>query len=457
MKARAVTVRAMVALLALANFACSEPPALPSCPDCNIVLISVDTLRADHVGAYGYPRPVTPNIDALARRGVVFDNAVAQSSWTRPAHMSIFTGLFPREHGFLSLRDTRRLDPGVPTIASVLSGHGWKTAGFSGGVNMSASFGFNQGFDVYRNNGKFFRDNFEDARFWLDRNQQNRFFLFFHGYDAHTPYRGDAIDRSAIGLATRPPRFPMRKACRKQRPSRKLAAFVNEYDAAIHRADRYVGKLIADLERRGLMGRTIVVLLSDHGEEFLEHGRCFHLATLHREVLHVPLILVAPGLAPRHVPELVSASVTVAPTLMDLAGISPHPFGDRSLVPTAVGLGVTEGGVVSETEKARANGGDGLVRALSREDLKLIDWPTAGRSELYDVRADAREQQPLGETATEKARLLREMARWTETHPPRFEGRRRTRASSSRPPASPDDEQELRKREQQLRSLGYAD
>jgi arylsulfatase A-like enzyme len=474
---------ALAALLPAWSGGCSRPPAPPPCPDCNIVLISVDTLRADHVGAYGYGRPVTPNIDALAQRGVLFENAIAQSSWTRPAHMSIFTGLHPREHGFVSIRDVRTLESEVPTLASVLKDHGWATAAFTGGINMAASFGFGSGFEVYRHNGRSFRDNFEDARFWLDRHQHGKFFLFYHGYDAHTPYRGDPIDRSALGLAKQP-RASMKKACGKRRPSRLMTAYVNEYDAAVRRADRYVGKFLAELERRGLAGRTIVVLLSDHGEEFLEHGRCFHISTLYREVLHVPLIVAAPGYAPRRVPGLVPASVSIAPTVMDLVGIAAHPFPGPSLAGTAAGLEPYSGGVASETEKARPNGGDGPVRSLTTDQEKLIAFAATGTTALYDVRDDPGEQHPIGRAATSAA-LERELNHFSDSHPARFPTRRRLRqggpagpplpgsaaasgALQAPVPSGPGDpdqhqdqgdreDEELRRREEKLKSLGYAD
>jgi arylsulfatase A-like enzyme len=478
------------AAISVWSLGCSDPPAPPSCPDCNVVLISVDTLRADHVGAYGYDRPVTPNIDALARRGVLFENAISQSSWTRPAHMSIFTGLYPREHGFVAIRDMRALEPGVPTIASVLGEHGWATAAYTGGINMSASFGFGNGFDVYRHNGRSFRDNFEDARFWLDRNQQKKFFVFFHGYDAHTPYRGDTIDRRALGLG-RTPRVSLKQACQKRRPSKKMTEHVNEYDAAVRRADRYVGKFLAELEQRGLMDRTIVVLLSDHGEEFLEHGRCFHIATLHREVLHVPLVVAAPGYSPRRVPELVPASVSIAATVMDMVGIPSHPFPGPSLAGAAAGHGAEAADVFSETEKARPNGGDGPVRSLTRESTKVIAFAATGKAALYDVRRDPGEQRPLEQTWAAAA-MNRDLDHFSKAHPPRFPTRRRVRQPSPGPPAPPGnaaaaaaatpgadpsekegrqvpdgeqdrkdeqdrEDEELRRREQKLRSFGYAD
>jgi arylsulfatase A-like enzyme len=485
----ALLVRALAAIAAC-NTGCSRPAAPPPCADCNVVLISVDTLRADHVAAYGYSRPITPNIDALARRGVLFENAIAQSSWTRPAHMSIFTGLHPREHGFVSIRDTRTLESSVPTLASVFAGKGWATAAFTGGINMAASFGFGSGFEVYRNNGRSFRDNFEDARFWLDRNQHRKFFLFFHGYDAHTPYRGDSIDRKAVGLS-RLPRFSMKQACRKGRPSRKMAAYVDEYDAAVRRADRYVGKLLAELDQRGLSQRTIVVLLSDHGEEFLEHGRCFHIATLYREVLHVPLIVAAPGYAPRRVADLVPGSVSIAPTLMDLTGIAGHPFPGPSLTGLAAGLRRDPAGVFSETEKARPNGGDGPVLSLTREDAKMIAFAATGEAAVYDVRRDRGEHRPVAAQSA-AASLRRDLDHFSESHPSRFPSRRRGRqgaapagvssgapqpaaaASAASPGAAPADtpqpgvalpageerepeDEELRRREQDLRSFGYVD
>ncbi|HXC49773.1 MAG TPA: sulfatase [Candidatus Limnocylindrales bacterium] len=460
--------RFAVAVGAAFAAACSPPPLAPfaACRDCNIVLISVDTLRADHVGAYGYSRPTTPNIDALAKKGVLFEHAVAQSSWTRPAHMSIFTGMYPREHGFVALLDSRRLEPEVPTIASVLASSGWATAGFSGGINLAASFGFGQGFDVYRNNGRSFRDNFEDMRWWLDHNDGRRFFLFAHGYDAHTPYHGDEIDRRAIGLTSPPPRGRMRRACKAG--MQKMSAFVDEYDAAIRRADRYVGKIVAELERRALLSKTILILLSDHGEELLEHGRCFHISTLYREVLEVPLIVVAPGLEPRRVKEPVAASVTIAPTIMELAGIGQHPFPGSSLVPQARGAGVRAAPIVSETERAVSNGGDGHVVALSNDGYKLIEWAANSRRTAFDQSRDRLEAEPIASGSRAEVALVAELDRWSGQHPPRF-GTRRKRQSLAKPSVpggqpqqeehgekDGEDDPALRRREQQLKSFGYA-
>ena len=443
----------------------SGEPSPASCRDCNVVLISIDTLRADHVAALGYPRATTPHFDALAARGVLYENAIAQSSWTRPAHMSMFTGLHPREHGFVSLGDTRPLEDTIPTIASVLRKQGYRTAAFVGGVNLSASIGFDRGFDVFRSNGKYFRDNLEDSRYWLDHEAGEKFFLFLHGYDAHTPYANDRIDRAALGIADAPPQASHAGTCREEGSIERIAPFLDEYDAAVHRADRYLGKIVADLQARNLLRNTILLVVSDHGEEFLEHGRCFHISTLYREVLHVPVLIVAPGLASRRVAELVAASVSIAPTVMELLGISPHPFPGPSLWNVAEGRPSAAKFVVSETERSMEKRGDGHLLAVTTADTKLIRWTTKDQQACFDLRTDLGEHNPLP-TCQEPADLTRELDTWTSTHTAKTASRRRASptagqaASPSPSPADaePDEEalEDLEQLDEELRSLGYA-
>lgn len=438
---------AVVLLAAPGCKAWIAPTASYHCRDCNVVLISVDTLRADHVGTYGYSRPTTPNIDALAARAVVFDDAIAQSSWTRAAHMSIFTGLHPREHGYVALADRERLPEGVPTLASVLRHHGYATVGFVGGVNVAAAYGFDQGFDSYRSSGRMFRDNFEEARYWLGENSSKRFFLFLHGYEAHTPYSSDPSDRIALGLPRDSRTKGLRAVCKKGEDPAAILPFIDAYDSAIHRADRYVGKLLAELDRLGLRERTVVVLLSDHGEEFLEHGGCFHISTLYHEVLQVPLMIAAPGLGVRRVAETVSASVTIAPTIMELLGITGHPFGGPSLAAAALGGAVPEQQIVSETERSEKAEGFGHLRALTTGGEKLVDWITGDRREYFDLRADPAERRTVENPARVET-LRTELARWTQSHPPKITPRR---SASEEDPGSA----ETKKLEEELRSLGY--
>jgi arylsulfatase A-like enzyme len=423
------------------------------CPHCNIVLISLDTLRADHVGAYGYPRDTTPNIDALAEHGVLFENAISQSSWTRPAHLSMFTGLHPVEHGVVGLADRRRLADATPTLAGILAANGYLTAAFTGGVNVSRAFGFDQGFAEFRSNGKYFRDNLEETRYWLEQHRGEKFFLFWHGYDTHTPYPGEATDRAALGVADRPPRVGLRRVCKREDAPKRIARFVDEYDSAVRRGDRYIGKLMAELARHGLLEQTIVVFTSDHGEEFLEHRGCFHVNTLYREVLHVPLVIVAPGLPPRRVSQLVPASVSIGATILELAGVGTHDLPGPSLARALAGADPPVTEVVSETRRAIETGrGRGHVRAVTTAQEKLIHWITLARYERYDMRRDPGETVPLTAGA-EVDRLTARLSTWEQRHTARQDVTREAGPASAsertRPTAAQDEI------ERQLRSLGY--
>ncbi len=440
----------LLGLLLVAVPGCSGERAVSergySCPNCNLVLISMDTLRADHVGAYGYERSVTPNIDALAARGVLFENAVAQSSWTRPSHLSMFTGLYPNEHGVRALVDRQRLPADIPTVASELARAGLRTAAFTGGVNVSAEFGFDSGFEIYRTNGKYFADNLGALREWLDDNGDERFFLFLHGYDAHTPYLNEPEDREALSLEKKPPRRGVRPVCKRRDSERRVRAFVDEYDAAIRRGDRNIGIVVEELRRRRLLDRTVIVFTSDHGEEFLEHGRCFHLTTLYREVLHVPLIIAGPGLERGRRSRLVPASVSVAPTLLAVAGVHEHRLPGQSLLAADADVDSLPF-VVSETERRARNGrGQGHLRSLTTDSEKLLHRVTDGNYERFDLSSDPAELEPV--TAGGRLEILvTRLERWLSEHPPQVHSDR-ARASNDLQNSELD---------RQLRRLGYRD
>jgi len=424
-----------------------EPPAGYVCRDCNVVLISMDTLRADHVGAYGYDRPTTPVVDELAARAVLFENAISQSSWTRPAHMSMFTGLYPAEHGYLALVNRRPLADTVPTLASVLRDRGYATVAFTGGINMAPAFGFDSGFDLYRVNGRYYRNSIEEARYWLDeidKKGAERFFMFFHAYDPHTPYHSDPIAREALGLAKAPPGKGYRRACKNERAGPRIRRYIDEYDAAIRSGDRYVGKLIEHLDSLGLLDRTLIVFTSDHGEEFLEHGRCFHLSTLYREVLHVPLMIVAPAGPVGRIESLVPASVSIGPTILDLVGGTDHTLPGPSLAGFLGGVPPHFEHVQSETSRREYEGrGEGHVRALTGEHEKIIEWVSRGERLYYDLGTDPGELSPI-ESGRARDRMYEALAQWVGRHPPR----------KVHGAANPEDSSEL---DRQLRSLGYQD
>jgi arylsulfatase A-like enzyme len=403
---------------AFAALAPRPAPPLARCAGCNIVLVSIDTLRADHVGAYGYGRPTTPTIDALARRAVVFDDAVSQSAWTRPAHASMLTGLYPSEHGMLAVKRYRKLAANVTTLPEVLARAGYETAAFTGGGNVSAHFGFDRGFSVYRDHGRRIEDHIAPISSWLDERSGEPFFLFVHGFDPHKPYKSRAQDRAALGLA--PTRAKsVARACRRGGGGGDVSPLVDEYDAAVHRGDRGLGRLLAMLERRGLLERTIVVVTSDHGEEFLEHGGCYHIRTLYEEVVRVPLVVAVPGLAPRRVSGPVPASVSIPRTLLELVGIVGHGMPGPSLLERfsgAVNAGDGEQWVVSETEGRRTRSPrSGRVRALRGDGEKLVYWLSTGLVEYFDLHSDPGETAPV-ESGTRRGRLARRLTLWASEH-----------------------------------------
>lgn len=413
------------------------------CSRCNVVLVSFDTLRADHVGFHGYRRPTTPNLDRFAARAVVFENAISQSAWTRPAHASMFTGLYPSEHGMAAVDYNVALDPRQPVVASVLRANGYATAAFTGGGNMSAHFGFDAGFDEYRSPGRRFGDALADIEAWLDTVGERPFFLFVHGYDAHRPYRSTAEDRAAVGIASAPPKIGIKRVCRKGRVPADIAPHMDEYDAAIHHGDGAIGRLLDSLARRGRMDDTVIIVTSDHGEEFLEHGRCFHIRSLHREIVHVPLVYYVPGVEPRRLAALVPASVSVAPTILDIVGVGKRIREGPSLAPFIGGRGVPEFDyVVSETVIRYRGGRYGHVRALTGERDKLIQWTFEGVQDYYDLTTDPGETRPERQSA--KARpLSRRLDVWLASHPPRG-----VLIAATRMPSRLRDE---------LRSLGYVE
>ncbi|MFQ5479025.1 MAG: sulfatase [Candidatus Binatia bacterium] len=404
-------------LLLFALLLSKEPAPVPAlCPGCNLVVISMDTLRADHVGAYGYDRPTTPNIDAFARQAAVFDSAISQSAWTRPAHISMFTGLYPAEHGVVSMADRLRFPSEPPTLASVLSARGYRSGAFTGGVNMSARFGFDRGFSVYESHGKRMLDNVEEALRWIDAGGDQPFFLFIHGFEPHRPYKSDPIDRQALGLAKNRPRGWVRRCLEGEVPE-DASPWISEYDAAVHKGDRAVGRLLEGLRARGLDGETVVVFTSDHGEEFFEHGHCYHIYTLYQEILRVPLILRVPTLPPGRITGVVPASVSLAPTVLEVLGIGDHGMAGPSLVSALENGEAGFDYVVSETASKGVSGRrSGWVRSITGDRDKLIDWIERGVVEYFDLLQDPQERSALTDARRAEA-LARRLEAWGRAHP----------------------------------------
>jgi len=369
----------------------------------------MDTVRADHLSAYGYERETTPNVDALAQRSVLFENAISQSSWTLPAHGAMMTGLYPGRLGVSHYPAKRTLPDDVPTLAAVFSSAGYETGGFTGGGFVSQHFGFNRGFDSYTSDGRRYEHNIDEALGWVDRNKDKRFFLFFHGYNAHRPYYSEPEDKRAIGVkvggASEKRGFCVRGR-REQPEPKELESIVGFYDAAVHMGDRYVGRLLDALRDHHLMDNTVILVTSDHGEEFFEHGNCDHVRFLYREVINVPYILYVPKLTPagKRIKDIVPASISVARTLLDVVG-ADHEMPGVSLMPMLLGQHDLFGAVFSEAGSVMGVlGSRGDTIAMTGDRYKLISYLEEGTDEAYDTDEDLHEQHVLPEAHDTYAR-----------------------------------------------------
>jgi len=273
----------------------------------NLLLVTIDTLRADHVGVYGAANARTPTLDALATRGVRFEHAQSPVPLTGPSHATILTGLYPPRHG---VRDNIvfPLDPRHKTLASRLKTEGYRTAAFVGAYPVAAAFGFRQGFDTFSENFKESpipgagaqrpaNEVVDDTLGWLAKPGDGPFFLWMHLYDPHAPY--DPPEPYRTEFAGR------------------------LYDGEVAFADTQLGRVFDWLRSSGHDADTVVAVLADHGESLGEHGELTHAVLIYEATLHVPFLLAGPGV-PRGT--TVSARVTtvdVAPTLLRLLGREP--------------------------------------------------------------------------------------------------------------------------------------
>jgi arylsulfatase A-like enzyme len=297
----------------------------------NVVMISLDTLRADHLGAYGYERPTSPNLDRFMQEGVLFERAFASSSWTIPAHASLFTGHHPLVHGAGGLRGFR-LQGRFTTLAELARRHGYQTAAFTEGAAMAGQLGFYQGFEVYSNGPKespppmtTAEKTFSRATAWLESHGDLPFLLFVHTYEIHWPYRAPAPYAQRFageGVAVlRPAQATDIDFLRGDLDEGQKASIEAAYDAGIAYTDAVVGRFLDGLRREGLLANTIVLIFSDHGEAFWDHGGTMHGLSLYDEELHVPLSIRLPGeQPPRARIERQVALADVFPTLVELLG-----------------------------------------------------------------------------------------------------------------------------------------
>ncbi len=307
-----------------------------------LILVSIDTLRADHLGAYGYGRATSPFFDQLASQGTLFERAIVQLPGTLPSHMSIFTGLYPAEHGVYPPDSVLSVE--VPTVPEVLRAHGWRTAGFTEGGYVDGHYGFARGFELFEDEpvggSRAVETTFERGLdFLTGLAPDERFFLFLHTYVVHDPYAPPPPYPNLFWEGAPPPDAweptgpnltAVNRGERAVTPAT-VAWFEALYDASIRYMDDRLRFFFARLDELGLTEQTTIVLTSDHGEEFLEHGKLVH-QQIYQETVRVPLLVVEPG---RRTGARVGAlveSVDLAPTLWELAAVAtPPPTSGRSL------------------------------------------------------------------------------------------------------------------------------
>ena len=335
----------------------------------NVVLISIDTLRADRVGVYGAYRPVTPAIDALATESVVFTEVWAPWPETSGSHMSLFTSRYPSEHGVTGFINAPPAS--IELLAERLRREGYLTRAFTEDGGVWAYAGFARGFSAYserRSPDFVYRGEaaatFADAIRWVEAHTADTFFLFIHTYQVHAPYVPPLAYRTLF--TDIPGREPSGHA---------LNAF--NYDREVRFTDDQVGAFLSTLRRLDLADRTIVVLTSDHGEEFGEHGGAGHGRTLHREVLQVPLIVWAPGLLRAARVTAPASLLDVAPSILDLLGLTADPeHRGTSLVAAARGTAArVNRSIFSEVDRIDRN-----------EPVRFVAVRDGGRTALADLR-----------------------------------------------------------------------
>ncbi len=413
----------MVVVLA----ACTEPsPERPT----NAILISIDTLRPDHLGCYGYDRPTSPSLDRLASEGVLFENISSTAPWTLPAHASILTGRYPNRHG-VTFYDTRLSDD-IPTLAEHLGGNGFKTAAIVNSYDLSQRYGLARGFEHF----EYVRELTRSAKpsgvenralGWIAKQTHEPFFLFVHYYDVHSDYVSEphyerqfvrTEERVANGETVQLRRFCEGKLKLSEHDAEHLRDL---YDAGIRQLDEGIDRLVEALRSRGLLDTTLIVITSDHGEEFLEHGSVLHGRTQFDEVIRVPLIVRGPGIpAGRRISEIGSL-VDLAPTLFAALGVSP-PAGmdgiDLSPLWRAAASEASERLVFSEADHgsevrdnkwaARFKSHRDSTRAVRNARFKLHHDRVSGTWRLYDLQGDPGELRDVSDAQPAVARALRE-------------------------------------------------
>ena len=439
---------AALLLLLLACASCSRAPQGP-----NVLLISIDSLRQDHLACCGYARKTSPAIDRLAEEGLLFEQHLSSSSWTLPGHASLFTSVPDSVHG--AFDTDRKIPESMHTLAERFREAGWHTQGFFAGPYLHPAFGFGQGFESYLdcasykdlldaksasqwdNDKRVQKASHEDVtnptvyaawQKWLAERQPGPFFTFVHLWDVHFDYIPPPpfdrqFDPDYTGTVTGR-HFFTDPAIHARMPERDKQHIVALYDGEIAWTDSFVARMREDLERAGLLENTIVVITADHGEELFDHGGKGHRLTLFDEVLRIPLVLRYPAALPRGARvKAQTSSIDVGPTLLELAGLPPATdVLGTSLVHFARDpASAHPRRAVSELATVGRN-----LRTVRTLETKLFDDAARNLGYWFDLAKDPLEKQPLTEFESELGKRafggyqaeVQRLEAFLNTHPP---------------------------------------
>jgi len=390
----------------------------------NAILIVVDTLRWDHVGAYGHSRPVTPSIDGLAAEGTRYERAYSPAPWTKPAVASLLTGLYPSSHGVETMAHS--LAPGQRTIAEILSENGFRTAAVVSHILLAEKYenGFAQGFDAFLEAAS--KEVVSTPRVTDDAvallrgfaaesdTSDGRFFLFVHYFDPHfeyLPHPEYAFAPSRAGRLDGSRGILELREMRDSFTPDEINFLVDRYDEEIRFTDDGIGRLLSTLEELGLADETLVVFTADHGEEFLERGWLGHTRTLYEELVRVPLVVRNP--ASRENERVVThpvSTVSITPSLLEWLGIEAGITFEAPPLRDATRSAAVRSEVAWRPASELHKLGPVSKTALIEERYKLVR-DASGKVEIYDLEEDPGETRPLADLDPEVRRRLHDALR----------------------------------------------
>lgn len=420
----------------------AQPSANSQASRPNVLFIVLDATRYDHLSCYGYKKPTTPNLDQVAAEGALYENCITPASWTLPSLASLFTGLYPRDHGVKSQHS--KLKESFETLAEILAAAGYRTLGFSSNAWVGSFAGLDQGFeqfvDVWRHLGTNPADDGaaltnERIRDWLGADETGKpFFLFVHYFEPHFPYRppppydskflpkgADSAMLAEVRRWAHPRevgyilKVPGMEISRTQ-----LEILESQYDGEIAYLDRQIGILISEFKRRGLLDNTITVITSDHGEHLGDHALLDHKMSLYDPLIHVPLIIRYPPAVPagRRIQSPVQ-TIDILPTLLQLCAIKRGAAGVSVGLPLADDADAGRSHMFAEFAapnmfldvmaktfpEADHSVFDRALKVVQTRQYKLI-WASDGRHELYDIVRDRVEAVNLYDSRPKLAREL---------------------------------------------------